>query len=91
MALEKITRTMRVSPSREKELQNREGGGNIGDYSNISDENFAGTNCGLPGAYPMDTMERARAALAYAHYAKNPDCIRKQVYKKWPSLDPDKK
>lgn len=82
----KITKTEMVSAKKEHELQNRPGGSNIGEYSRISDENFAGNACGLPGAYPINTIERARAALAYAHNAKDPECIRNQVYKKYPSL-----
>jgi hypothetical protein len=82
----KITRTQMVSPKKEHELQNRPGGSNIGEYSGVSDDNFAGNACGLPGAYPINTIERARAALAYAHNAKDPECIRRQVYKKYPSL-----
>lgn len=86
---ERITRTMRVSASREQELKSRPGGSNIGDYENVSDDNFAGNACGLPGAFPINTIERARSALAYAHNASDPECIREQVYKKWPSLRPE--
>lgn len=85
-----IARGMMVSASREHELQKKAGGSNIGEYSNVSPDNFAGNACGLPGAYPIDTIERARSALAYAHNAKDPECIRRQVYKKYPSLNPDK-
>jgi hypothetical protein len=85
----KIERGMMVSAAREHELKNRPGGSNVGEYANVSPDNFAGNACGLPGAYPIDTMERARAALAYAHNAKDPECIKRQVYKKWPSLKPD--
>jgi hypothetical protein len=87
----KIARNMMVSASREHELKNRPGGSNVGEYANVSAENMAGNACGNPGSYPIDTEERARSALAYAHNAKNPDCIRRQVYKKYPHLDPDKK
>lgn len=86
----KIARNMMVSAAREHELKSRPGGSNAGDYPNVSPENFAGNACGNPGSYPIDTEERARAALAYAHNAKDPECIRRQVYKKYPSLDPEK-
>lgn len=86
----KITKSMMVSAKREHELRNRPGGSNIGEYSKLSSSDFAGSACGLPGAYPINTIERARAALAYAHNAKDPDCIRKQVYKRYPSLKPEK-
>lgn len=85
----KIARNMMISAKREHELQARPGGSNIGEYANLSPDNFAGNACGIPGAYPINTIERARSALAYAHNAKDPDCIRRQVYKKWPSLKPN--
>lgn len=87
----KIARNMMVSAAREHELKNRPGGSNVGEYSNVSPDNFAGNACGNPGSYPIDTEERARAALSLAHNAKNPECIRRQVYKKWPRLDPEQK
>lgn len=86
----KIARGMSISAEREHQLQHKAGGSNVGQYSNVSPDNFAGNKCGLPGAFPMDTLERARAALAYAHNASDPECIRQQVYKKWPELKEDK-
>ena len=85
----KIARGMSISAAREHEIKNRPGGSNVGEYANVAVHNFAGNACGLPGTYPIDTIERARSALAYAHHAKNPDCIKRQVYKKWPSLKPE--
>lgn len=86
-----IARGVNVSAKREKQLERAPGGSNVGEYSGVKPENMAGTKCGNPGSYPIDTMKRAKAALSYAHNAKNPDCIRKEVYKKYPSLDPSKK
>jgi len=83
----KENRPMHISANQEKELRNKPGGSNAGEYEHVGAENFAGNACGLPGSYPINTIERARSALAYAHNAKNPDCIRQQVFKKWPELD----
>lgn len=83
-----IARGMKVSKEKERDLEKKPGGGNIGDYGRVSPENFAGNACGIPGAYPIDTRERAISALAYAHNASDPECIRRQVYKKYPSLKP---
>ena len=87
----KIARGLSVSSKEEEELHKKAGGSNVGEYSNVDPENFAGQHCGLPGAYPMDTIERARSALAYAHNAKDPECIRNAVYRKWPELNPEDK
>lgn len=88
---ETIARNTTVSKAQEKKLQEKPGGSNVGNYSNIAPKNLAGTNCGNPGSYPMDTLDRAKSALSYAHNAKNPSCIKNQVYNKWPQLDPKKK
>jgi hypothetical protein len=77
--------------TQEKRVREMPGGSNAGEYDRVKPEDFAGNACGIPGTYPINTIERARAALAYAHNAKNPNCIRREVYKKWPSLDPDNK
>lgn len=82
---------MRMSVEEERMIRKKPGGSNSGDYDHVSAKNFAGNACGLPGSYPMNTIERARSALAYAHNAKDPDCIRREVYKKWPELKPDDK
>lgn len=86
----KIARNLSIPAAMEHSLQNRPGGSNVGQYANVAPENFAGNSCGLPGAYPIDTIERAKAALAYAHNAKDPECIRQAVYRKWESLKPEK-
>lgn len=86
-----IARGVNVSAERERHLQNVPGGSNAGKYSGVSPDNMAGTKCGNPGSYPINNLERAKSALSYAHNAKNPECIREQVYKKYPSLDPRKK
>ncbi len=86
-----IARGVQVSAQREKQLQRAPGGSNAGKYAGVSSENMAGTKCGQPGSYPINTMERAKAALSYAHNAKDPACIKAQVYKKYPSLDPSNK
>lgn len=85
----KIGRDLMISAAREHEIKNRPGGSNVGEYGHVSANNFAGNACGLPGTYPIDTIERARSALAYAHNAKDPECIKRAVYRKWPTLKPD--
>lgn len=86
-----IARGVEVSAKREQQLRKDPGGSNAGNYSGVSASNMAGTKCGNPGSYSINTLDRAKAALSLAHNAKNPQCIREQVYKKYPSLDPDRK
>lgn len=63
------------------------GGSNVGEYKKVKKSDFAGTSGGAPsGSYPINTKKRAKAALAYARNAPNPDGIKNKVYKKYPSL-----
>ena len=65
------------------------GSSNAGEYPNVAAKDFAGPSGGaLPGTYPVNTIGRARAALAYASHAPKPQGIRNFVYKKYPKLKP---
>ena len=72
--------------SKEEAARRQPGGSNAGEYTHVANYNFAGNACGIPGAYPVDTIERGRAALSLAHNVKDPECIREQVYKKYPKV-----
>jgi hypothetical protein len=85
-----IKKDMMPSVKKQQEIKKKPGGSNSGEYPNVSSKNFAGNACGLPGSYPINTIERARSALKLAHNAKNPSCIKEQVYKKYPSLKKEK-
>jgi hypothetical protein len=64
-----------------------EGGSNVGKYNNVKSSEMAGTAGGAPkGSYPINTEKRAKAALAYAHNAPNPEGIKQAVHKKYPDL-----
>ena len=81
-----------VSRGQEKKMQEKPGGSNVGEYKGVSKSNFAGPKGGAPqGSYPINTKERAKSALSYAHNATNPQGIKNAVYNKYPSLDPKKK
>lgn len=83
----KIGKGMKVSKEKEREMKSRPGGSNVGQYENVSKGEFAGPSGGAPqGSYPINSMKRAKAALAYAHNAPNPEGIKRAVYKKYPSL-----
>lgn len=83
----KIGKGINVAHGKEKQMKKKAGGSNVGKYKSVSKENFAGTAGGAPaGSYPMNTLKRAKAALAYARNAPNPGGIKKAVYKKYPAL-----
>lgn len=81
----KISAKKSVPRGKETEMKKKPGGSNVGKYKNV--ESFAGKAGGAPeGSFPINTAKRAKAALAYAHNAPNPQGIKKAVHKKYPSL-----
>tara|TARA_B100000287_G_scaffold91125_1_gene83428 strand:- start:42 stop:419 length:378 start_codon:yes stop_codon:yes gene_type:complete len=56
---------------------------NAGKYKGVHE--FAGPH----GTYPINTKERAESAIKLAHNAADPEQIKENVYKKWPSLEPE--
>jgi len=65
----------------------KKGGSNIGQYKTVKKKDFAGPSGGAPaGTFPMNTLKRAKNALARAHFAPDPDGIKRAVYRKYPAL-----
>ena len=61
----------------------KEGSSSAGDYSDVDKDDFCGPAGGAaPGTYPVNSEERARAALSYAHNAPDPEGLKRCVYKK---------
>jgi len=83
----KITKNITVTRAKKRKMEEKPGGSNVGEYKRLSKGEFAGPAGGAPqGTYPINTLKRARAALAYAHNAPNPAGIKRAVYKKYPEL-----
>lgn len=83
----KIARGKSVPWGKEKELEKKPGGSSVGEYKNIPQSEMVGKAGGAPaGSYPVNTLKRAKAALAYAHNAPNPAGIKAAVYRKYPAL-----
>ena len=83
----KISKDKEVKRGKEKELRKKPGGSNVGKYKNVKQSEMAGTAGGAPkGSYPINTLKRAKAALAYARNAPNPQGIKNKVYNKYPAL-----
>lgn len=87
-----IGKGMKIPYGKEEKLHQKAGSSNVGKYKKVSKSEFAGPAGGASaGSYPINTIKRARAALAYAHNAPNPEGIRKKVLAKYPSIDAGKK
>lgn len=88
----KIGKGMKVSKAKEKKMEKKPGGSNVGEYKSVKKADFAGPAGGSPpGSYPINTLSRARSALRLAHNAPDAQGIKNKVYKLWPQLKPKNK
>ena len=68
-------------------MREKKGSSSSGKYKTVSPKAFAGAKGGASKfSFPINSLARARNALARAHYAPNPEGIRKAVYAKYPQL-----
>ncbi len=88
----RVAKNVKISRKKEKKLEKKPGGSNTGKYKNVSKKDFAGSAGGSsPFSFPINSLKRARAALAYAHNAPDPEGIRRKVMAKYPQLKKKKK
>lgn len=82
-----VAKGVKLKRGKEEKLSRKPGGSNTGKYKKVAPKDFAGRAGGTSAySFPINTLARARSALAYAHNAPNPGGIRKAVYKKYPQL-----
>ena len=82
-----VAKGIKIPRKKEKKLESKPGGSNTGEYKKVKKSEFAGSAGGTsPYSFPINTLKRARAALAYAHNAPDPAGIRRKVYAKYPQL-----
>lgn len=85
--MSKVAKGVKIPTKKERAMEKKPGGSNVGEYKNVKASDFAGPKGGAPKySYPINTEKRAKAALAYAHNAPNPSGIKAAVYKKYPAL-----
>lgn len=77
-----IAKGKSIPRGEEEKLRKKPGMGSVGKYKDVPSKDFAGPK----GTYPINTLARARNALARAHYSSNPSAIKRKVYAKYPEL-----
>ncbi len=83
----RVAKGVKVARGKEEEMRERKGSSNAGKYKNVSPSDFAGKAGGASKySFPINTLARARNALARAHFAPDPAGIKRSVYKKYPEL-----
>jgi hypothetical protein len=90
MAKEKkiiVAKGVKIERGKEEKMRDKPGSSNVGKYKNVKPKDFAGASGGSSKySFPINTLARAKNALARAHFADNPAGIQAAVYKKYPSL-----
>ena len=82
-----VAKGVAVPRGKEEKMRSKKGSSNAGKYKDVSPKSFAGASGGAAKySFPIDSMARARNALARAHYAPNPSGIKAAVYRKYPEL-----
>lgn len=82
-----VAKGVKVSRGTEEKMRKKKGSSNAGKYKDVSPKSFAGAAGGASKvSFPINTLARARNALARAHFAPDPAGIKRAVYKKYPQL-----
>lgn len=82
-----VAKGVSVKRGEQSKMRKKQGSSNAGKYKDVSPEEFAGESGGADKfSFPINSIARARNALARAHYAPRPEGIRAAVYKKYPEL-----
>ena len=92
-AVKKVTvaKGVKIPKKAEAKMRKKPGSSNAGKYDNVKKGEFAGAAGGASKySYPINTKKRAKAAIALAHNAPNPEGIKAKVRKKYPDLGENK-
>jgi hypothetical protein len=82
-----IARGVSVERGAEEKMRERKGSSSTGRYKTVKPKDFAGASGGASKySFPINTLARAKNALARAHYAPSPSGIKSAVYQKYPAL-----
>lgn len=82
-----VAKGVKVKRSVKDKMREKKGSSNAGKYKNVSPKEFAGASGGASKySFPINTLARARNALARAHFAPDPAGIKAKVYRLYPEL-----
>ncbi len=82
-----VAKGVKVKRGKEEKERSKKGGGSAGKYKTVKPKEFAGSSGGTSKySFPINTLARARNALARAHFAPDPEGIKRKVYAKYPEL-----
>lgn len=86
-----VAKGVKVKRGDEEAMRAKKGSGSAGKYKTVAPKEFAGKSGGANKySFPINSLARARNALARAHFAPNPSGIKEAVYRKYPVLKKNK-
>lgn len=82
-----VAKGVKVKRGVEEKMRSKKGSSSAGKYKSVKPKDFAGKSGGASEySFPIPDLAHARNALARAHFAPNPEGIRKKVYRMYPEL-----
>lgn len=82
-----LAKGVKVQRGVEEKMRAKKGSSSVGRYKNVAPKDFAGKSGGSAKySFPINDIKHARNALARAHFAPNPEGIKRAVYRKYPQL-----
>lgn len=82
-----VAKGVKVKRGAESKMRAKKGSSNTGKYKTVNPKEFAGASGGASKySFPINTLARARNALARAHLAPDPEGVKRKVYAKYPEL-----
>lgn len=83
----KVAKGVKVPRGAESKMRHKKGSSAAGKYKDVAPKSFAGASGGASKySFPINSLARARNALARAHFAPSPEGIKRKVYAKYPQL-----
>ncbi len=68
-----VAKGVKVAHGKEEKMREKKGSSSAGKYKTVAPKEFAGKSGGSSEySFPINTLARARNALARAHYTPNP-------------------
>ncbi len=82
-----VAKGVKVKRGVEEKMREKKGSSSAGKYKNVKPKDFAGKSGGASKfSFPINDIAHARNALARAHFAPDPEGIKRAVYRKFPML-----
>lgn len=82
-----VAKGVKVARGVEEKMRKKKGSSSAGKYKKVAPSKFAGKAGGASAySFPIPDLAHARNALARAHFAPDPEGIKRKVYRLYPEL-----